>query len=322
MSEHERIERRAGAAEVGWRLDRFVAGQLPDRSRSWAKDLVIRGYVEVAGRREAPQFRLDAGDLVTITVVPRRELAGEHTPAPELRVLFEDEAILVIDKAAGHVVHPGGNARDTTVADAAAAHCGHDLPDPSGAGRGGIVHRLDKDTSGVMVLAKTEAALRALQAEFKERRVEKEYRAIVFGEPRFLSDWIDTRIARDPRHPERMKTVREDGRDALSYYETLRVFDGHAELMCRPKTGRTHQIRVHLSSIGLPLVGDVLYRPRAQQGLALPAGAPDPGRHCLHARRLAFAHPSSSTEVAFEAELPGDMVDLLAWLERERPRGG
>jgi len=237
---------------------------------------------------------------------------------PELVVLHEDEELLVVDKPAGSATHTGGSELWGAVSQAAAAHC---AGLPGAADRAGIVHRLDKDTSGVLVLAKTEAALAELQRQFREREVEKEYRAIVFGSPRFFSDWIEKPIQRDPRHPERMRIARgEDcGRAARTYWETVERFDGSAQLLCRPTTGRTHQIRVHLSSVGMPIVGDLVYRPRNVQGTCLPPGAPRVLRQCLHARRLACTHPASGERVVFEAPFPADIGELLEWLRGHCP---
>lgn len=291
-----------------------------DLSRAHARELIEAGHVMVAGRLEPPRYRVRAGEPIEATLLARHLLRAEgRAPLPPLRILHEDGQVLVLDKPPGQASHPGGADLWGTVSQAAEAHCGPRLPAASGEDRAGIVHRLDKDTSGVMVLAKTETALASLQEQFRRREVHKEYRAIVFGVPRFLSDWIEQPIERDPRHPERMRLAREGGRDAATYYEVLQAFDGYAYLACRPRTGRTHQIRLHLSAIGHPLVGEGTYRPRRAQGLALPGEAPDPGRQCLHAVSLSFRHPASGTTVKYRAPLPDDMAALLDWLRRVRP---
>ena len=193
------------------------------------------------------------------------------------------------------------------------------LPTVPDAERPGIVHRLDRDTSGVMLVAKSQVAFDFLRAQFRDRTAEKEYRCIVYGEPRFQSDWIDRAIATDPKHPDRMAVVTEGGRDSSTYYEILERFDGFCHVLCRPKTGRTHQIRVHMTSIGHSLVGDRVYRSRRRQHDRLPEGAPDPGRHCLHARQLTVPHPVTQQPLTIEAPMPRDLEQLLAWLREHRP---
>ncbi|MEC8651966.1 MAG: pseudouridine synthase, partial [Planctomycetota bacterium] len=151
-----------------------------------------------------------------------------------------------------------------------------------------------------------------------ERAVAKEYRCIVYGQPRFQSDWVERAIGSDPRHPDRMAVVQDGGRDASTYYEILERFDGFSHVLCRPKTGRTHQIRVHMTSIGHSLVGDRVYRSRRRQHDRLPADAPTPGRHCLHARQLSITHPQKKQRMTIEAPLPSDLEQLLTWLREHR----
>jgi 23S rRNA pseudouridine1911/1915/1917 synthase len=318
----------------GERLDRVVARLLAEHTRAYLRELIDAGLVRVDGELRKPAEAVAAGATIEVALRQRRLLRpGGDAPLPALTVLFEDESILVIDKPAGMATHPSGGIRWGTAAQAAEAHVGRALPaparsadeEPATAGedeRPGIVHRLDKDTSGCLVIAKTEAALADLQRQFQERRVGKEYEAIVFGVPRFLSEVIERGIVRDPRHPDRMMARREGGREAITYYEVRRAFDGLAWLLCRPRTGRTHQIRVHLSAIGHPLVGDAVYRPRGAQHLVLPKGAPDPGRQCLHASTLELRHPASGELLRFAAPMPSDMQGLLDWLARERPDRG
>jgi 23S rRNA pseudouridine1911/1915/1917 synthase len=169
-----------------------------------------------------------------------------------------------------------------------------------------------------MVLAKTEVAMEFLRMQFKERTAEKEYRCIVLGEPRFLSDWIERPIGTDPKHPDRMTVVEEGGRESSTYYEVLERFRGFAYVRCRPKTGRTHQIRVHMTAIGHSLVGDRIYRSRIRQHEGLPAGAPDPRRQCLHALQLSLPHPATQERITFESPLAADMQELLVWLRANR----
>ena len=302
---------------AGARLDVFLANCPQIGSRVVAKDLIDRGGVLVGGRvAKAGQF-LQAGAVVefeAVESVPVDPLAPD-LPLPTVRILYDDPALCVIDKPPGLAAHPSEDRSQVahTVASWAQASFGN-LPSPPDAKRPGIVHRLDRDTSGVMVIAKTEAAMADLRAQWKERTVEKEYRCVVYGEPRFQSDWIERPIASDPRHPDRMTVVEEGGRDAATFYEVLEHFRGFAYVKCLPKTGRTHQIRVHMTAIGHSLVGDRIYRSRVRQHDALPAGAPPARRQCLHARRLQLLHPSTAAPMVFEAPLPADMQNLLDWL--------
>lgn len=311
------ITRQVDPSAAGMRLDVFLASQPEVGGRALAKQLVDDGKATVDGRRVKPGLYLEAGQQVVFTVdiaVVRDPLAPD-LPLPEVRVLFDDPHLCAIDKPAGLAAHPVEDKSVVahTVASWARARFG-ELPTAPDAHRPGIVHRLDRDTSGVMVVAKTEVAMAALRQQWKERAVHKEYRCLVHGEPRFQSDWIERPIATDPRHPDRMTVVTEGGRESQTYYEVLERFRGFAHVRCEPKTGRTHQIRVHMTSIGHSLVGDRVYRSRMRQHDALPAGAPSPGRQCLHAHRLAIAHPVTGEPLQFEAPLPADMQALLQWL--------
>ena len=210
------------------------------------------------------------------------------------------------------MTHPSATVRGGTVSEMATERWG-ELATAQGDDRPGIVHRLDAETSGVLVLARTEAAGEELVRQFREREVSKRYLAIVHGDPRFDSDWIEREIARSDHGSDRMAVVADgEGREAITYYETLERFGDFALLACEPKTGRTHQIRVHLSSIGHTVVSDRLYR--ARRKLELPRDAPAMPRHALHAQRLGFRHPTTGEELAFEAPLPADMQALLDWL--------
>jgi 23S rRNA pseudouridine1911/1915/1917 synthase len=314
--------RTVGPADDGIRLDIFLASQSEIGSRSVAKDLIDAGHVEVRGHRVRAGLFLPAGAEVAFVVAPvvRPDPLAPPLPLPEVRVLYEDACLVAIDKPAGLAVHPPEERGfcEHTVASWARARYG-ELPSPPDEERPGIVHRLDRETSGVMVLARTEGAMQFLRAQFKERVARKEYRCIGYGESRFHSDWIDRPIAVDPNHPDRMTVVDEGGRESQTYYEVVEQFAGFTHFLCRPKTGRTHQIRVHMTSIGHSLVGDRVYRSRRRQHDALPPGAPDPGRQCLHAHRLSLPHPHTHESVEFESPLPQDLEALLAWLRRERP---
>ncbi|MFY9345337.1 MAG: RluA family pseudouridine synthase [Planctomycetota bacterium] len=309
-----------GATEDGTRLDLYLALQPEVGTRSAARRLLAEGGVLLAGKRGRPGSFVRAGVTVSFEP-PLGRLAdplAPELPLPAVSVLYDDPWLCAIDKPAGLAAHPPEDRTVVahTVASWARARFG-DLPSPPDAERPGIVHRLDRDTTGVMVVAKTEAAMAGLRAQWQARTVQKEYRCIVFGEPRFHSDWIERPIATDPRHPDRMTVVEQGGRDAATYYEVVERFGEWSHLLCRPRTGRTHQIRVHLTSIGHSLVGDRVYRSRSRQHDALPPGAPDPGRQCLHASALAFDHPATQERLVVQAGMPADMERLLAWLRTQ-----
>ena len=295
--------RRFAAPAGGGRLDRFVAEHCPDLSRARGAALIRQGCVRVNGAPARPSHPLRAGDLVEVLVPP--PAPTDIAPQPmALAVVYEDDGLLVIDKPAGLTVHPGPGHPDRTLVNAVLA-LAPGIEGVGGEQRPGIVHRLDKDTSGLIVVAKTDAAHASLSRQLKERRVRKTYLALVRGAPRDDDGAIDAPIARDPRRRQRMAVV-PGGRAARTEWRVLRRYDDCALLEAMPVTGRTHQIRVHLAHIGHPLVGDALY------------GKPSPlvARHFLHAARLAFLLPPDEREWReFEAPLPPDLRAALTALE-------
>ncbi len=323
-SAQDRIERRPAPDQAGIRLDTFLSRQPEVGSRSRARQIVDRDAVTVDGNSAKASTSLEAGQCVSFLPIPERDETGLGPVSSwpfALQILYEDSHVLVIDKPVGLVAHrPERHRRpQPSVAELALHHCGS-LSMVLGDQRPGVVHRLDRDTSGVMVLAKTDEASHFLRSQFKARTVRKEYRAIAFGEPRFDSDFIERAIAPHPRMPERMVTVPEGGKKASTFYEVVESFAGFTHFRCLPKTGRTHQIRVHMTSIGHSLVGDRIYRSRNHSVAGLPAEAPDPGRQCLHALRLGFRHPWTHEDLSFDAPLPDDMKGLLGWLRVHRAR--
>ncbi len=320
--EGRKIARKVAADPGAIRLDVFLSQQPELDGRRNAKALLKKSEVLVDGRPRKAGYYLKPGQ--TVEFIPNSEtethaLSTSQDAAPIPRILFEDPFLLVIDKPAGLVAHPPNAARMhvPSVSSWAEAYS-PGMPVVAGEDRPGIVHRLDRETSGVMVLPKTDAAFHFIKGEFKARRVRKEYRAIAFGEARFQSDHIDRNIATHPQKGDRMVVVKEGGRQASTFYEVVERFSGFTHFACYPKTGRTHQIRVHMTSVGHSLVGDRLYRARNYVNVALPTQAPDPGRHCLHARCLEFRHPHTEETLAFEAELPAEMGGLLDWLRQNR----
>ncbi len=303
---------------AGERLDKALHRVFPRFSRTYLKGLIKRGKVRVGGRPVKPSYVVEEGDRVEVDLEEERRRARTSLESLEIRVIHEDPWILVVDKPVGVAVHPNAAHGWGTLSQWAQWKYGP-LPHPPGEPeRPGVVHRLDKETSGVMVLARTEAALAELKAQFRARKTEKRYLAIVYGVPEFTSDYIDEPISRDPLHPERMKLVASGGRESSTFYEVLEEYGRWALVACMPKTGRTHQIRVHMAGVGHSLVGDKFYRCANAQRYPLPPEAPPLERQALHAQRLTFFHPAHGEAVTFEAPLPEDMKGLLAWL-RERP---
>ena len=309
-------------AEAGVRLDRWLNARLPDLSRTRVQALVEAGLVRVAGRPAKASRRLKVGERVEAEVPPPppEELAPE---AVELHVIFEDDHVLVVDKPAGMVTHPGAGRSTGTLAAAALAHA----PGVAGVGgprRPGIVHRLDKGTSGLIVLAKTQAAYDALTAQLARRSVSRRYLCLVHGRVKRDAGTIDAPIGRDPRSRVRMAVVTGGkGRRSITRFRGLERFPGASYVECRLETGRTHQIRVHLASLGHPLLGDETYGRRRVST----AGGPVPaalleglGGVALHAAGLAFIHPASGEPVALESPLPGRMARLLDALRGGAPR--
>ncbi len=298
---------------AGERLDLALVRLVPGVSRARIQELIKDGGVRVDGvvATRAAQPLAAGGTLEILAVARTRERAGGEA-AGELAVVFEDDDLAVIDKPAGTLAHPTSVVRGGTLSELATRRWG-ELPAPQGADRPGIVHRLDADTSGLIVVAKSALAAERLVELFRARAVEKGYLALVAGEPRFDSDWIERPLGRSSQRPDRMTVLPEGGgRPAQTFYRTLERRRGFALLECWPKTGRTHQIRVHLAAIGHPLVGDRVYPGRVRR--PLPADAPRLARHALHAHVLRFAHPVSGAPLAFELPLAADLQRFLDWM--------
>jgi 23S rRNA pseudouridine1911/1915/1917 synthase len=307
--------------DAGARLDRALQRQLPELSRSRLKQLILDGRVEANGKPlRDPALRAAAGTTIIVSL-PDPEDAEPAAQQIALDIRFEDAQLIVIDKPAGMVVHPAPGNPEGTLVNALLAHCGPSLAGIGGVRRPGIVHRLDKDTSGLLVVAKTDAAHRALSADFAARRVERAYSAVVWGVPAPPAGEIAGNIGRSAVHRKKMAVVGEGrGKPAVTRYRVERRFTERAALIdCRLSTGRTHQIRVHLSHIGHPLIGDPVYGTRSGRAVAQagPAGAEIARfpRQALHARLLGFMHPETGEHLVFESTLPADMAGLLNNLE-------
>ena len=303
---------------AGVRLDRFLAEAIGAVSRSRIKTLIEEGRVTQDGRvRTTPAEAVVAGARYTVTL-PAPVAAQPLPQAMALPILYEDGDLIVLDKPAGLVVHPAPGNQEGTLVNALLAHCGDDLPGIGGERRPGIVHRLDKDTSGVMVVAKTELALAVLSAAFAARDLDRAYLALCWGLPNPGTGQIEGAIGRDPRDRKRMAMGVRGGKAALTLYRTLAHAEGAVALLeCKLATGRTHQIRVHLSARGHPIVGDPVYLrrvPGAARGLGpeLRGALLDFPRQALHAFRLGFAHPRTGVALSFTTPPPEDMRALLA----------
>jgi 23S rRNA pseudouridine1911/1915/1917 synthase len=288
----------------GARLDQFLAGQQVGVTRSRLQDLITQGFVLVNGRSARPAQKVRTGDVVSLSIPPPQKLNLVPQPLP-LDVVFQDESIVVVDKPAGLSVHPGPGHPDGTLVNALLAHC-PDIKGIGGAIRPGIVHRLDKDTSGLLVVAKTEPAHQELAAQFKGRSVIKGYLTLATGVVEPPEGQIDAPIARDPRHRKRMGIV-VGGREARTRYRVLELLGDYSLLELFLETGRTHQARVHLAFLGHPLVGDAVYGRRS----------PLLGRHFLHAHHLGFRHPQSGKLLEFRSGLPDDLGQVIRGLKRE-----
>ena len=294
------------------RLDRFLAEHL-GLPRNQIQQWIRADHVLIDGKPAKGSHHLNTGEVLQWQPLVR-DHTGEMTPeAGDLRVLYEDDLLVVLDKPAGLTVHPGAGRTTGTLAHRLLAHY-PEMAAVGGPGRPGIVHRLDKDTSGVMVVARTPAAYQQLSTAFAERRIDKQYLAIVYGRPKTTAGSITKPIARHPQRRKEMSVI-EGGRPATTGYRVLESAAGISLLQIELATGRTHQIRVHLKDLGHPLVGDPTYGEARWKGLPKSVKKPlsDFPRPALHAWQLAFEHPQSERRISFEAPVPEDLVSL--WVE-------
>jgi len=336
MQVHRRSETVVVAdAEAGERLDRVLAGRLVHLSRTRLKTLILAGEVAIGGGTiRDPGHRVNAGDRIVVALPPPEPAAPQAEAIP-LAVVYEDRDIIVIDKPAGLVVHPAAGHPGGTLVNALIAHCGDSLSGIGGVKRPGIVHRLDKDTSGLLVVAKNDAAHKSLAAQFADHgrsgALARAYLAFVWGSPLRPKGTIDAPIGRHPRVRDRM-AVRDGGRDAVTHWSVLERYAGSdgrpaaTLLECRLETGRTHQIRVHLAHAGHPVLGDDVYGPGFRTKAAL---LPEParaalealGRQALHAYLLGLIHPTRGEYVEFRSELPADLRRLRRTLNAQGGSG-
>jgi 23S rRNA pseudouridine1911/1915/1917 synthase len=289
------------------RLDTAISRHVPDLSRAAAQRLIKGGKVTVNGQLSKPSYRVQAGDEI-VAHIPL-ELPDQVLPEDiPLDIVHEDDTLLVVSKPAGMVVHPALGHSSGTLVNAVLAHC-PGIGEVGGPDRAGIVHRLDKDTSGLILVAKDDETRTALQRQFKRRQVTKTYLALVEEQVQPKEGIIEAPIGRDKRQRKKMAVVRR-GREARTMYRAIEYFPDHTLLEVRPHTGRTHQVRVHLAWMGYPVVGDTVYGRRRQRLLK--------SRHFLHAKQLRFTHPAAGEEVEFEAPLPPELTAVLKQLRRGR----
>ncbi len=305
------------AGEKPERLDSFLARAVDDITRSAAQRLIDEGMVTVDGAVPKPSLKLKGGERVVVSIPPPvpAEPAAEDIP---MEILYEDSDLIVVNKPAGMVVHPGAGTVSGTLVNALLGHC-RDLSGIGGHVRPGIVHRIDKDTSGVLVVAKNDRTHLALARQFKEHTVKRVYLALVFGSPKADKGRIESVIGRHPSERTKMSGRARHGKQAVTHWQAVYRYAGLTLVRLRLETGRTHQIRVHLSEAGHPLVGDQVYG----GGSRLPA-VRDPelrrlirelGRQALHAKVLGFIHPTTGEYLEFETELPEDMARIVRYLE-------
>ena len=313
----ERHEFTVDADSAGLRLDVYLAGLLPQHSRSQLQRIIKDGAAAVAGRPARPNSTIKAGDLVTIDIPD----AAPATPAAQdldLPVVYQDADLIVVDKPAGMVVHPAAGHAEGTLVNALLFHADN-LSGVGGEQRPGIVHRLDRGTSGLMVVAKNDAAHRELARQFHDREVEKEYVALAWGEVH-AGRRIDLPVGRDPVHREKMSTRARRSRTAVTRITAAREMRGVTLLHVAIATGRTHQIRVHLSAIGHPIVGDATYGGVRHRMPGALRAVERLERPFLHAARIAFTHPREGTRMEFTSPLPDDLQGILdEIMEREEP---
>ncbi len=296
------------AEESGERIDALLARTVEGLSRSAAQRLIEQGAVLLGGSPTRKNARCEAGDTVTVRLPETADIPLLPQDLP-LDIVYEDEDLIVVNKARGMVVHPAPGHPDGTLVNALLWHCGDSLSGIGGEKRPGIVHRIDKDTSGLLIAAKNDFSHRALSAQLADRSLSRIYEAVVRGRLREERGTVDRPIGRHPTDRKKMAVMEKNGRPAVTHWEVLARYSGYTAVRCRLETGRTHQIRVHMAAIGHPLLGDGLY------------GAPSPEKglegQCLHARELKFIHPRSGEHIHLKTELPPWFCEVLARLGPE-----
>ena len=297
------------AAEGGTRIDAWLSANVPDLTRNAAQRLLTEGMVLVNGKPPKKNYKISSGDAVIVTIPDIAEvpLVPQNIP---LDIVFEDEDVVVVNKPRGMVVHPAPGHPDGTLVNALMYHCGNSLSGVGGEKRPGIVHRIDKDTSGLLIVAKNDAAHLALSAQLSDRSLSRVYRAVAVGNLKQDSGTVDAPIGRHPNDRKKMAVTQQNSRNAVTHWSVLERYRGYTHVRCKLETGRTHQIRVHMAHIGHPLLGDEVYGH---------AKLPEKGLvgQCLHAKELQFIHPRTGQAVHLDTELPDYFKEVLTRLGQE-----
>ena len=296
----------AGAEDRGRRLDQFLADGVEDLTRSAAQRLAEEQRVLLDGRPLKKNYKITGGETLEVSLPDPEPIDAVPQDIP-LDIVYEDGDVLVINKPKGMVVHPAPGNPDGTVVNAVLYHCGSSLSGIGGAFRPGIVHRIDKDTSGLLIVAKNDRAHLCLSAQLKDHTLARTYEAVVIGTLKEDRGTVDAPLDRSPKDRKKMAVV-PGGRRAVTHYEVLARYPGYTHVRCRLETGRTHQIRVHMASLGHPIAGDTVYGPAKQKY--------DLQGQCLHARELTFLHPADGRKMHLKCELPGYFTDFLNKLGR------
>ena len=297
---------------AGQRIDRFLSGEDTGLSRSALQALVADGHVQCNGKTVAKSLKLKAGDTVLLEIPDAKPIEAVPQEIP-LDIVYEDAHLLVVNKPKGMVVHPAPGNPDGTLVNALLYHCAGQLSGIGGAIRPGIVHRIDKDTSGLLVVAKTDAAHQALTEQMSVHSIHRVYHAVVYGNLKEDTGFVEAPIGRDPKDRKKMAVTQQNSKYAYTGWQVLERFGNFTYIACKLKTGRTHQIRVHMASIGHPLAGDAVYGPknciRSLNG------------QCLHAKELGFVHPATGEWMQFDSSLPDWFQDYLSRLRKESRHG-
>jgi 23S rRNA pseudouridine1911/1915/1917 synthase len=311
MGEIQTIDVRLEPAHAGWRLDRALAAAVPSLSRERLKALIRSGAVEAAGKAVRDPATKVRGEEALRVAIPEPTPAHNEPQDIPLKIVFEDEHLLVIDKPAGLVVHPAAGNLDGTLVNALLHHCRGSLSGIGGVARPGIVHRIDKDTSGLLVVAKTDVAHEGLAKQFAAHSIDRRYLAIVNGVPKASEGYVDAPLARSATNRKKIAVVEADrGKRAVTHWRRLNVLKDAALIECRLETGRTHQVRVHMASIAHPLLGDPVYgRSGKIHGKML--NELEFRRQALHAAQLGFSHPVTRHRLSFSSAMPPDMQELF-----------
>ena len=298
--------------DVGTRIDVFLADAMENLSRSGVQKLIEEGHITLNGGRTKANYKLRERDIIDVEVpeVKEVEILPEDIP---LDILYEDADVIVVNKPQGMVVHPAPGHTSGTLVNALMFHCGNELSGINGEKRPGIVHRIDKDTSGLLVVAKTDAAHQALTEQMSVHSIHRVYHAVVYGNLKEDTGFVEAPIGRDPKDRKKMAVTQQNSKYAYTGWQVLERFGNFTYIACKLKTGRTHQIRVHMASIGHPLAGDAVYGPknciRSLNG------------QCLHAKELGFVHPATGEWMQFDSSLPDWFQDYLSRLRKESRHG-